>query len=284
MCRMYRFDNNDDATTRQSTPQEIGIENYITHNGDFEFYKVNGKYYDVEILQRWLETTLGARMPATVDSAAIAGVVDLIRTQGSFALSARYALCLELGESKVDPDPAVPYPVFVEYEEIGGIFEGELSRILLTGKSLEDLSCNACERENLTTEVVASLRQILDTVPTVGSFLNDSSSRFRGGGATSAFSTLARFVNCSIENGSLKTFVHTTVDAFFDNDLLHTSRLFLENAKGSFGLCITTSMDAHRQVCFAARGQTLSIAFYPRKGLICFGSEQAAVKVSAFEL
>lgn len=29
---------------------------------------------------------------------------------------------------------------------------------------------------------------------------------------------------------------------------------------------------------FAAKGQTLSIAFYPRKGLICFGSEQAAVK------
>lgn len=27
------------------------------------------------------------------------------------------------------------------------------------------------------------------------------------------------------------------------------------------------------------RGQTLSIAFYPKKGLICFGSEQAAVKV-----
>ena len=29
---------------------------------------------------------------------------------------------------------------------------------------------------------------------------------------------------------------------------------------------------------FAAKGQTLSIAFYPRKGVICFGSEQAAVK------
>ena len=29
---------------------------------------------------------------------------------------------------------------------------------------------------------------------------------------------------------------------------------------------------------FVAKGQTLSIAFYPRKGLICFGSEQAAVK------
>lgn len=50
-------------------------------------------------------------------------------------------------------------------------------------------------------------------------------------------------------------------------------------SKGSFGLCVTTSMDSYRQVAFAAKGQTLSIAFYPRKGVICFGSEQAAVKV-----
>lgn len=31
-------------------------------------------------------------------------------------------------------------------------------------------------------------------------------------------------------------------------------------------------------VCFAVKGQTLSVAFYPRKGIICYGSEQAAVK------
>lgn len=44
------------------------MENYITHNGDFEFYKVNGKYYDVEVVQQWLEKVLGTAMPATVDS------------------------------------------------------------------------------------------------------------------------------------------------------------------------------------------------------------------------
>jgi hypothetical protein len=32
------------------------------------------------------------------------------------------------------------------------------------------------------------------------------------------------------------------------------------------------------------RGQTLSVAFYPKKGLICYGSEQAAVKVCLFLL
>lgn len=55
-------------------------------------------------------------------------------------------------------------------------------------------------------------------------------------------------------------------------------RLFLRDAKGSFGLMVASSLDAHRQTAFAARGQTLSIAFYPRKGIVCYGSEQSAVK------
>ena len=92
--------------------------------------------------------------------------------------------------------------------------------------------------------------------------------------------TLAKFVSSDAEDNELALFIRATVDAFFDNDLLHSTRLFLENAKGSFGIMVCSSIDAHRQVCFAARGQTMSIAFYPRKGLICYGSEQAAVKVS----
>jgi len=69
-------------------------------------------------------------MPATVDSAAIAGVVDLLRTQGSFVLSARYALCLTLRSSKVESEPAVSYPTIEEYEEIATIFEKELNGLL----------------------------------------------------------------------------------------------------------------------------------------------------------
>ena len=68
--------------------------------------------------------------------------------------------------------------------------------------------------------------------------------------------------------------------AFFDNDLMNTTKLVLGNSKGSFGLCITSSMDAHRQLCVAARGQTMSVAFYPESGLILYGSEQAAVKAA----
>ena len=38
------------------------------------------------------------------------------------------------------------------------------------------------------------------------------------------------------------------------------------------------SLDVKRQMVMAARGQTISLAFYPAAGLILYGSEQAAVK------
>lgn len=102
----------------------------ITHNGDFEFFKINGKYYDLEVLQQWLQHVLQYPMPATVDSAAIAGFIDLIRTQGSFALSARYALCLEGEGMKVEAEPTKAYLTIEEYEVIAGFFEDALENML----------------------------------------------------------------------------------------------------------------------------------------------------------
>jgi hypothetical protein len=55
------------------------------------------------------------------------------------------------------------------------------------------------------------------------------------------------FVSSDEESGGLLRFMEAVVNAFFDNDLLHTTRTFLNNAKGSFGLSILSSLDAHRQ-------------------------------------
>ena len=89
-----------------------------------------------------------------------------------------------------------------------------------------------------------------------------------------------KVLGLDMEGGQLVRFVQRAVNAFFDQDLLAAVRFFLANAKGSFGLCITCSLDAHRQLVVAARGQTISVAFYPNSGLILWGSEQAAVKAA----
>lgn len=179
----------------------------------------------------------------------------------SFSLSARYAVCLGMPTSKILDDPvAANLPSLKDYEDIGVLFETELDEMLQAGDTLESISSDVNKRRVLVSKVTAKLLR----EPRKTKYLFSRSSR-----------------QSDEEHGveGLRVFAIVTIDAFFDNDLLNTTKIFLANASGSFGLCITSSLDAHRQLCLAARGQTLSIALYPKKGIICFGSEQAAVKV-----
>ena len=94
----------------------------------------------------------------------------------------------------------------------------------------------------------------------------------------SSDASLAESLDLGDRPTALETFVSAAVDGFFDNDLFHATRLFMANARGSFGLGVTCSLDSSRQMIVAARGQTNSVALYPRLGLVLYGSEQAAVK------
>lgn len=241
-------------------PQVLGVENYIQHNGmyvfgtcfylircfllisfiitgDFEFFKINGKYYDTGSIQQFLIKTLHVPMPCSVDSAAIAGMIDLLRVQGSFALSACFAICFEMcsGSMNLDPmDPKIEYPQVSHYVEIGKVFDESLLSLIEEGGIvfLEEVSASRDMREKLVCKVINELIK-LNSVK----------------GSRSAIKILAEsFVSFDIEESDLSKFVRATVNAFFDNDLLHSTRIFFDNAKGSFGLCVTTSMDSYRQV------------------------------------
>ena len=52
-------------------------------------------------------------------------------------------------------------------------------------------------------------------------------------------------------------------------------------AQGSFGLVLSNALDAEREIIVAARGQTMSVSFYPSSGVVSFGSEASATKVCA---
>lgn len=235
--------------SKQPEPRPTRAENFITHNGDLDFFRVGRKFYDLHTIQMWLEQATGYPMPATVDSAAIAGLVDLLRTAGSFGLSARYSLLLGSTSSVVDSNAVLPS--LDEYEAIGVFFEEALTE--LTRKhhvSIDDISYDV----ELRAEFVAL---VLPAVPTM-----QKKSR-----------PFAKLVSVEHEENAdgipANEFVTGTIDAFLDNDLLNTTKVFLENVKGSFCLMFTSSLDASRRICVAARGQTMSVALYPRKGIIC---------------
>ena len=73
--------------------------------------------------------------------------------------------------------------------------------------------------------------------------------------------------------------IKSATHAFFYGNLLTAGRSLLEGAIGSFGLVLSHSLDADGQILIAARGQAMSVAFYPSLGMVMFGSEQAATKV-----
>jgi hypothetical protein len=208
----------------------------------------------------------------------VAGFVDLLRTAGCFGLSARHALCFEM-HNKMETN--IEFPSYNHLEQVGMIFESVLQE-MLDSTNIETIS----ERNDIRSSFAWRVHSIVQA-------RHDS-----------LVQPLELFLHLDDESGNgLMEFCLATINAFFDNDLMFTTETFLRHAKGTFGLCFNSSIDAHRQICLAARGQSvcmletrctafgeaarltansltsqMSIAFYPKQGLICYGSEQAAVK------
>lgn len=70
--------------------QHTNVEVYITHNGDLDFWTVSGVTYPVDDIFPWLEKATHSPCPSAVDSACVAGIVDLVRTKGSWYHSVRF--------------------------------------------------------------------------------------------------------------------------------------------------------------------------------------------------
>ena len=223
-------------------------------------------------------------MPSTGDSCAIAGMVDLMRTKGSFGLSVRYALALGMPGRTMKANSTLGLPnSFAVYQNIGAVFEDALQRHLqkYTASNMTPVQVLAATsndphlRDDLAKTVGPLLRNKYKELiqPLVPFHLSaprpDHDDDFDEESG-----------NKDAKDKSLACFAKTTIDAFFDNDLFQTTKVFLSNAHGSFGLCITSTLDAANQMCLAARGQTMSVGFYPKAGLVLYGSEQAAVKAA----
>eukprot|EP00854_Cymbomonas_tetramitiformis_P009249 gene9249-10956_t len=247
---------------------------YITHNGDLDFLDVCGVTHAVEEIQTWLERVLHIPMPAPVDSAAIAGLMDLLRTQGLWSSSVRFGCVFGRGDATTHcPVIDRPLPTVHQQQRIAALFDEVLEEVIKEQQSVGS--------KYLQQESSGHMQELRERVKSRVSAIASSDAIFHCLGlneATDFQRDLTVALSSSGNSTALGNFVSCTVDAFFDNDLLHATHFFLANAKGSFGLCVSSSLDVDKEVVVAARGQTMSVAFYPSTGMVCFGSEQAAVK------
>lgn len=252
------YDLNDTSYCPQ--PSTRRVETFITHNGDLDFYQVAGVVFSLEDIQAWLKYATGEPMKTSVDSAAIAGLMDLIRSAGSFALSVRYALLLDSPHSQIEAEPTLPVPTWKDFEEVGDFLDVTLAQY--------------CQEKQVT---VAEIRASLALQEDLAKEMTKENKGFFGLSAIGDHFVKSRSIEEAVGT-TMEQLMQKTVKAFFHNDLFESTRIFMKRATGSFGLMVTCSLDAEQEVCIAARGQPMSIAFYPKKGVIAFGSEQAAVK------
>ena len=222
------------------------FEIFVTHNGDFDFFDVCGRTYELGTIQDWLERATGQKRPSDVDSAAIAGVMDLMRTQGSVLLSARFGFLFGVKRSTLDYE----MPPQKTFQLLGALMDEVLQEYL------HDSAAAGVSLSSLEARQADLVQSYFTRIKTKG------------------------VPNLSLSDDDLLAMAQTAISAFLENDLLMATRLFMKKAKGSFGLCVMCSVDAHRQMVIAARGQTMSVAFYPKTGLLLYASEQAAVKAA----
>jgi len=233
-----------DKTGGQWSKRSAFMEVYICHNGDLDSWDIDGNTEALETLFPFIERATHTPAPSTVDSCGVAGVIDLVRTKGLWYHSVRYGFLFGVPRGG---NINYPMPSFADFQaaadEASGVFE-KLVQGKLAGASSSELN-------------------------------------FALGNALIAhWSKGVLGLRVGAEEAQVAPFCRSAANAFLNNDLFNATRIFLKGAKGSFGLMVSSSVDADRQLVLAARGQSISVAIYPESKTFLWGSELGAVKAA----
>jgi hypothetical protein len=184
------------------------IEHRITHNGDFEGFQLAAAELDFSAVGRWLERVLHQGHAAVADSPKIAGLMDLMITQGDWYAALRLAAQEVIRQDRTPPSNVELARWTVVFEES---FEAMLAE--QPGAAFEPDSPPA---ERLAALIVS---QLADDV------------RLRRHGPA-----------------QLRRWIDAAIDAFARNDPNRAVRQFMQRARGSFGLVVVSSTWPERLV------------------------------------
>ena len=230
------------------------VHHRITHNGDFNSWKIFSRQIDNVTLGLWLERVLHTPNTTKGDSPKIAGMMDLLITQGMWYSSVRLAYqeiiatALEdaFGGKKLStdaPNTAPSTEILNAWEQIcDRVFTEELTILKRSNGNLDPASL----------KFSLGLQQNL-----IRAFKSHSS--------TKEWSQL-----------QLTTFVRLVLQTFFDNDLYRATQIFISKAQGSFGL-VTTSTLAAAELVLCAMRQPMTIGFNWSENYMVYASEPAVV-------
>lgn len=235
----------------QWTAQDRNINHRITHNGDFESWRLFNQEIGQAHLGLWLERVLHTPNQTVGDSPKIAGMMDLLITQGMWAASVRLAYQLTVAPSfaaafgRQPPSKDAPHTA---------PSQGAIAAWAKTFESIfvAHIASLASPDELYVPEQLAELqREIQDALATHYQFGH-------------------------LWRRNLIQFVHTAIHAFLHNDAYHAMQLFMAGAQGSFGLALLSTLEPE-QLILSAWGQPLTVGFDPYYPYAIYASEPAAV-------
>ncbi|MDJ0636634.1 MAG: hypothetical protein QNJ34_25875 [Xenococcaceae cyanobacterium MO_188.B29] len=228
--------------------QQKNVNHRITHNGDFDAWTLFGKEIDNQTLGLWLERVLHTSNATKGDSPKIAGLMDLLITQGMWYASVRLAYQLAIATG------------------IQAAFGGQepIRNAPNTAPAQQDLT-NWAEIFTSTFSLYV-LKPDFTSSPTSLNHLEEDILK-----AIIADKSIAEW-----SEAQRVAFVRTAIEAFFNNDAYRATQIFLQKAQGSFGL-VTVSTLEDEHLILGAKGQPMSIGFNREQGYMIYASEPAAV-------
>lgn len=230
----------------------------ITHNGDFDGWKVHDAMVPNGLLGIWLSKVHYHTNTAKGDSPKLAGLMDLLVTQGMWQPSLRLAfietvlhhvdeICgwESLAQSTVNlfPSPTV-------FAAMGQMMDAAFASVLRE------------DPQQLCSESIA------EVLAEDGALLFESESC-----PPEVSKVLAAFL---LSGAALKAFLQEAALNFFGNDLLSAAWSFFHRAEGTFGISITCNLWPDK-VVLAAKGQPVSLAFDVARPLVYWASEPASL-------
>lgn len=231
------------------------VNHRITHNGDFDAWMIFGAGVENAHLGLWLERVLHTPNATLGDSPKIAGMMDLLITQGMWDASLRLAYQLAVAESiedafggknpsKTAPNTAPSPQQISEWAAIvEPIFRNHKDTLLLPyATSMLELS------QKHVNELEQTLLRALSQTAPIRSW----------------------------PTAKQTAFVKTAVYAFFHNNLYQATKLFMSRAKGSFGL-VTVSTLSEASLVLSSWGQPIATGFNVQDEYMVYASEPAAV-------
>ena len=232
-------------------PKLQNVNHRITHNGDFDTWQLFGRLVDYRTLGLWLERVLQVPNQTVGDSPKIAGMMDLLITQGMWLPSVRLAYQLMIassvddafGGAELTKDAPNTAPARDQLERWARLCEAAF---------VEHLNHLPEAKEITTAHSLYQLQQLM-----IHNLQQDNQ--------------LA-----SIDHCKLCLFVQATLESFLRNDLYRATQFFMLRARGSFGL-VTVSTLTPDKLVLSSLGQPITIGVDPQQQYSIYASEPSAV-------